>query len=39
MDEYLETLLPAQKDALARVRAAVAELAPDAEEGTSPSSV
>jgi uncharacterized protein YdhG (YjbR/CyaY superfamily) len=35
MDEYLETLPPAQKDALARVRAAVADLAPDAEEGTS----
>jgi uncharacterized protein YdhG (YjbR/CyaY superfamily) len=35
MDEYLETLPPAQKDALARLRAAVADLAPEAEEGTS----
>jgi len=35
MDVYLETLPPAQKDALARVRATVADLAPDAEEGTS----
>jgi uncharacterized protein YdhG (YjbR/CyaY superfamily) len=35
MDDYLDDLPPAQKDALARVRTAVGDLAPDAEEGTS----
>lgn len=35
MDAYLAGLPPAQRDALARVRAEVARLAPDAVEGTS----
>jgi uncharacterized protein YdhG (YjbR/CyaY superfamily) len=35
MDDYLDDLPPAQKDALARVRSVVGDLAPDAEEGTS----
>jgi uncharacterized protein YdhG (YjbR/CyaY superfamily) len=35
MDDYLSKLPPEQKAALERVRAAVGELAPDAEEGTS----
>ncbi len=35
MDDYLDDLPPAQKAALERVRAVVAELAPDAELGTS----
>ena len=35
MDDYLDELPPAQKAALERVRAAVGELAPNAEEGTS----
>ena len=35
MDDYLDDLPAAQKAALERVRAAVGELAPDAEEGTS----
>ena len=35
MDDYLDDLQPAQKVALERVRAVVAELAPDAEEGAS----
>jgi uncharacterized protein YdhG (YjbR/CyaY superfamily) len=35
MDDYLDGLQPVQKVALERVRAVVAGLAPDAEEGTS----
>ena len=35
MDDYLADLQPTQKVALERVRAVVAGLAPDAEEGTS----
>jgi len=35
MDAYLAGLPPAQREALARVRAQVARLAPDAVEGTS----
>ena len=35
MDGYLDDLQPAEKVALERVRAVVAGLAPDAEEGTS----
>jgi uncharacterized protein YdhG (YjbR/CyaY superfamily) len=35
MDDYLDDLQPAEKVALERVRAVVAGLAPDAEEGTS----
>jgi len=35
MDDYLDGLAPEQKAALGRVRALVAELVPDAEEGTS----
>ena len=35
MDDYLDGLPPAQKGALERVRAVVADLVPDAEEGTS----
>ena len=35
MDDYLADLQPTQKFALERVRAVVAGLAPDAEEGTS----
>ena len=35
MDDYLDDLPPAQKVALERVRAVVAGLAPDAEEGAS----
>ena len=35
MDDYLDGLAPGQKAALARVREIVAELVPDAEEGTS----
>lgn len=35
MDDYLAGLQPTQKVALERVRAVVARLAPDAEEGTS----
>ena len=35
MDLYLDDLPPAEKAALERVRAVVAGLAPDAEEGTS----
>ena len=35
MDDYLDDLQPAEKVALVRVRAVVAGLAPDAEEGTS----
>jgi uncharacterized protein YdhG (YjbR/CyaY superfamily) len=35
MDDYLNGLPPAQKTALARVRAIVAGVAPDAEEGIS----
>jgi uncharacterized protein YdhG (YjbR/CyaY superfamily) len=33
MDDYLDGLPPAQKDALARVRAVVEDVAPEAEEG------
>ena len=35
MDDYLDALPPAQKAALERVRAVVADLAPDAAEGRS----
>ncbi len=35
MDDYLDGLAPEQKAALSRVREIVAELVPDAEEGTS----
>jgi uncharacterized protein YdhG (YjbR/CyaY superfamily) len=35
MDDYLSELPPEQKAALGHVRTVVAELAPDAEEGTS----
>jgi uncharacterized protein YdhG (YjbR/CyaY superfamily) len=35
MDDYLDGLPPAQKDALARVRAVVEDVAPEAEEGKS----
>ena len=35
MDDYLDGLAPEQKAALSRVRQIVAELVPDAEEGTS----
>jgi uncharacterized protein YdhG (YjbR/CyaY superfamily) len=35
MDDYLNGLPPAQKDALARVRAVVERVAPEAEEGVS----
>jgi uncharacterized protein YdhG (YjbR/CyaY superfamily) len=35
MDDYLDGLTPEQKEALARVRAAVERMAPDAEEGVS----
>jgi uncharacterized protein YdhG (YjbR/CyaY superfamily) len=35
MDDYLSELPPEQRAALEHVRAVVAELAPDAEEGTS----
>ena len=35
VDDYLDDLQPAEKVALERVRAVVAGLAPDAEEGTS----
>jgi uncharacterized protein YdhG (YjbR/CyaY superfamily) len=35
MDDYLDGLAPDQKAALARVRAIVAEVVPDAEEGKS----
>jgi uncharacterized protein YdhG (YjbR/CyaY superfamily) len=35
MDDYLDALPPAQKEALARVRATVGGLVPDAEEGKS----
>jgi uncharacterized protein YdhG (YjbR/CyaY superfamily) len=34
MDDYLEGLEPAQRSALARVRAVVEDVAPEAEEGT-----
>jgi uncharacterized protein YdhG (YjbR/CyaY superfamily) len=35
MDDYLNGLSPAQKDALERVRAVVEDVAPEAEEGVS----
>lgn len=35
MDDHLDGLPPAQKDALARVRAVVKDVAPEAEEGKS----
>ena len=35
MDDYLDGLPPEQRTALARVRAVVMDVAPDAEEGTS----
>ncbi|HEV3378413.1 MAG TPA: DUF1801 domain-containing protein [Thermoleophilaceae bacterium] len=35
MDDYLDALPPEQKDALARVRAVVAEVEPEAAEGVS----
>jgi uncharacterized protein YdhG (YjbR/CyaY superfamily) len=35
MDDYLDGLPPEQKDALARVRAVVEDVAPEAEEGKS----
>ena len=35
MDDYLDTLAPDQRAALARVREIVAELVPDAQEGRS----
>ena len=35
MDDYLQRLPPAQREALERVRAIVGALVPDAEEGTS----
>jgi uncharacterized protein YdhG (YjbR/CyaY superfamily) len=35
MDDYLDGLAPEQKEALARVRAVVGRVAPDAQEGVS----